>query len=236
MFDFVLNNTKPIVFPDKKTPDDDGFVYDPANGTAYSGEYQYRWGQNKWVSHLNIFSLALTDSLYVLVPGDKMTGGLMMGTDIKIPEIETGDPFNRPVRRFIVSRYNLNYNSPLQSDQIRLRTPHIVEGTQAINYRLTITKHAEVYDFNRNPLVNQKWYRLSILYNESGTPLAPEIPTDSQWEDEAVEITSAQNKTQYLLTSDDLNTYIRSVEFFTDQSNGSQVSSVVDSQLIRSKP
>ena len=231
MFDFVLNNTKPIVFPKAETPRDEGLIYDPALGTTYVGEYQYKWGQNKWVSHLNIFSLAITDQKYVLIPGDKMTGGLMMGTDIKNPELEEDDPHNRPVKRFIVSRYNLNYNSPLKADQIKLRTPHVVEGTQAINYRLSITKHAEVYDFNRDPQMNQRWYRLSIPYEEQNG--APVVPTEAQWA--GAELV-ASNTTQYLLTSDDLNTYIRSAEIFTDLSNNSQVTSVFDSQIIRLKP
>lgn len=233
MFDFVLNNTKPIVFPSAETPDDDGFIYDPATGTTYVGEYQYRWGQNKWVSHLNIFSLAITDQKYLLIPGDKMTGPLFMGDDIKNPELEVDDPLNRPVKRFIVSRYYLNYNPQLPSNQIKLRTPHVVEGTQAINYRLSITTHATVYDFNKTPLMNQQWYRLSIPYEEIGSPPAPVVPTEAQWENAEL---VASNTTQYLLTSDDLNTYIRSVEIFTDQSNGSQISSIFDSQIIRLKP
>ena len=232
MFDFVLNNQKPLVFPDAQSPRDDGLIYDPALGTVHVGEYQYKWGRDRWVSHLNIFSLNITDQRYVLVPGDKMTGGLMMGYDVNNPILDPNDDKNRPDRRFIVKRYNLDANPKLPSDQIKLLKPHVLTGTQAINNRLKITEHAVVFDYNREPILTQQWYRLSIDYDEVDG--APVLPTEDDWKNATL---VASNVTQYLLTEDDLNKYIRSVETYTDPSvlpNGaSQVASIVDTQLIR---
>ena len=119
-FDFVLYNTDPLVFPDSVGLTDN-LVYDPETGRLYDpqvdtneNDYEYRWGQNRWVSHVDLSMRKLLDDNFVNIPGDVMTGSLQMGDSITAAD--------HPM--FIVKRYDLESRPWLPYDTMTVYQSH----------------------------------------------------------------------------------------------------------------
>jgi hypothetical protein len=213
-FEFVLNNTDPLVFPDSVGLSDsvglvDNLVYDPETGRLYDpqvetneNDYEYRWSQNRWVSHVDLSMRKLLDDNFVNVPGDIMTGGLQMGDSI--------EAVDHPM--FIVKRYNLESLPWMTYDEITITKNHTLRCNEyIIGNRITVDQNTSAYHV-KQPKYQTLWYKLKLDPTfEIIPPYRPVEPTESDWQNDAVFIGEGTNIVLYpdLIEG---NSYVRSIQ------------------------
>lgn len=229
-FDFVLNNDSAIVFPDTVGLGDN-MIYDPATGRLYNdsvdaneNDYEYRWSQDKWVSHVDLSMRKLLDDNFVNIPGDVMTGGLQMGLDIDLEQVDPLDPVdpNRPM--FKVRRYNLQSLPWITYDVIKVIRNHTLRCKEYIlNNRVTVDSNAIVLHV-KQPEYKTEWYNVKLdpaFYDTiAGVDLqhTPIIPTEDNWTNDAVLIGEG---TSIVLSSNLIegNSWVRSIQTITELSD-----------------
>ncbi len=238
-FEFVLNNTDPLFFPDTVGLDDNT-VYDPETGRLYDpqvdtneNDYEYRWSQDKWVSHVDLSMRKVLDDNFVNIPGDVMTGGLQMGMDIFEDDPEnSGSPL-----LFKVRRYNLESLPWMIYDTIEVYQSHTLRCKEYVfNQRVTVDKNAVVFNV-KTPSYETKWYKVKLNPTFSAVaPYPPIRPTEDDWTNDGVEIATG---TSIVLTEDlvDENCWVRTIQTITETSDEVNpkppaVESVCDTQMI----
>lgn len=243
MFDYVLNDTvgaKPLVFPEEDLLSD-GLVYDPESNVLYDprvddhdGEYEYQWSQDKWSSSVDVFTLGKADRRFVLVAGDKMTGGLKMGEDIQVHPSVSNVIF-KP------KRFGLEENPKLPALEIKILKNHTIAGDQKVGTTLVVGSNAKVKNGNNIRYITN-WYRLhpddfTWMDTIGGGEYdgIVNVPDESDWANMRL---VKNDSNSYLLKMEDNHCYFRTEQICVEQNPDDpanpppDVSSITDTSLI----
>ena len=227
-FDFVLENDSILVFPDTIQPGDtvplaDNMVYDPETHRLYDpheesteNDYEYRWSQERWVSHVDLNFRKRLDDTFVQVPGDEMTGGLQMGEDIYADTV--------PV--FYAKRYDLEALPWMTYDDLTVVKGHTLRCKEyVLNNRVTVDTNASVIHV-KEPSYETKWYKIKLTPTFKDTidgipdelQCQPIRPTEAEW---ATVTTPFATGTTIVLSPDSIegNSWIRTIQTVSETSN-----------------